>query len=93
MFYKNDIVYYNVYSYYCGSFIEKHVYTKFRLDWCCVSELHAYICPHRNVCPEAVYCCFTRTTMFTKILTDVTIMFVMDLYQCAKFHFLTLYGF
>ena len=32
-FYKNYIVYYNVYCYYCGVFIEKHVYTKFRLDW------------------------------------------------------------
>ena len=26
-------VYNNVYCYYCGVFIEKHVYTKFRLDW------------------------------------------------------------
>ena len=33
--FKNYIVYYNVYCYYCGAFIEKHdiVYTKFRLDW------------------------------------------------------------
>ena len=25
--------YYNVYCYDCGVFIEKYVYTKFRLDW------------------------------------------------------------
>ena len=30
MFYKNYIVYYNVYS---GVFTEKYVYTKFCLDW------------------------------------------------------------
>ena len=29
---------------------------------CCVSELHGHLCPYRNVWPEAVYCCFTRTT-------------------------------
>ena len=33
MFNKNYIVYYNVYCFYCGVFIEKYVYTKFRLDW------------------------------------------------------------
>ena len=33
---------------------------------CCVSELHAKLCPHW---PEAVYCCFTRTTLFTKLFT------------------------
>ena len=37
LFYKNYIVYYNVYCYYCGVFI---VYTKFRIDW---SELHGPI--------------------------------------------------
>ena len=31
MFYKNYIFYYNVYSYCCGVFIEKYVFTKFRL--------------------------------------------------------------
>ena len=36
---------------------------------CCVSELHGHICPYRNVWPEAVYCCFTRTTLFTKLFT------------------------
>ena len=33
LFYKNYIVYYNVYCYYCGVFIEKYVCTKLRLDW------------------------------------------------------------
>ena len=33
----------------------------------CVSVLHGRICPYRNVWPEAVYCCFTRTTLFTNI--------------------------
>ena len=32
----------------------------------CVSELHGCYC---NVLPEAVYCCFTRTTLFTKLFT------------------------
>ena len=51
--YKNYIVYYNVYCYYCGVFIEKHTHTK--LIGCCVSELHGHICSYRNVWPEAVY--------------------------------------
>ena len=38
----------------------------FVLIGCCVSELHDHLCPYRNVLPEAVYCCFTRTTkLFT----------------------------
>ena len=32
---------------------------------CCVSELHGPLCPYRNVLPEAVYCCYTRTALFT----------------------------
>ena len=35
LFYKNYIVYYNVY---CGVFIEKYVHTKFRLDWLLLCE-------------------------------------------------------
>ena len=35
----------------------------------CVSELHGDICPYCNVLPEAVYCCFTRTTLFTELFT------------------------
>ena len=38
----------------------------FILIGCCVSELHGHLCPYRNVLPEAVYCCFTRTTLFTE---------------------------
>ena len=38
----------------------------FVLIGCCVSELHGRICPYR---PEAVYCRFTRTTLFTKLFT------------------------
>ena len=41
----------------------------FVLIGCCVSELHGHICPYHNVWPEAVYCCFTRTTLFTELLT------------------------
>ena len=41
----------------------------FILIGCCVSELHGHICPYHNVWPEAVYCCFTRTTLFTALFT------------------------
>ena len=41
----------------------------FVLIGCCVSELHGHIYPFHNVLPEAVYCCFTRTTLFTKLFT------------------------
>ena len=33
LFYENYIVYYNVYCYYCGVFIEEYVCTKFHLNW------------------------------------------------------------
>ena len=33
LFYENYVVYYNVYCYFCGVFIEKNEYTKFHLDW------------------------------------------------------------
>ena len=33
LFYKNYIVYYNVYSDYLGIFIEKYMKTKFHHDW------------------------------------------------------------
>ena len=39
----------------------------FLLIGCCVSELYGHICPYRNVWPQAVYCCFIRTTMFTEL--------------------------
>ena len=34
-----------------------------------VSELYGHLCPYHNVWPEALYCCFTRTTLFTKMFT------------------------
>ena len=30
-----------------------------------MSELQGHLCPYRNVLPEDVYCCFTRTTLQT----------------------------
>ena len=41
----------------------------FILIGCCVSELHGPLCPYHNVLPEAVYCYFTRTALFTKLFT------------------------
>ena len=41
----------------------------FVLIGCCMSELHGHLCPYRNVLPEAVYCCFTRSTLFSKLFT------------------------
>ena len=43
LFYKNYIVYHN----YFGVFIEKHVYTKFHLDWLIV--VSGYLCPYCNI--------------------------------------------
>ena len=37
----------------------------------CMSELHGHLCPYRNILPEAVYCCFTRTTLFSKLFTSL----------------------
>ena len=41
--------------------IEKHVCTEFHLNWVFVSELHAHLCPYRNVWAEVGSCCLTRT--------------------------------
>ena len=38
-----------------------------------MSGLHGHICPYRNVWPEAVYCCFTRTTLFVLSELEVAI--------------------
>ena len=46
----------------------------FVLIGCCVSELHGHLCPYRNVLPEAVYCCFTRTTLFTTMFTVIVVV-------------------
>ena len=40
-FYKNYIVYYNVYCYYCGAFIERHVYTK--MGYCGILTIYVPI--------------------------------------------------
>ena len=69
LFYKNYIVYYNVYCYDCGMFIEKYVYTKVRLDWLLHERVTWPSMPYHNVLPEAFYCCFIRTTLFTKLFT------------------------
>ena len=41
----------------------------FALIYCYVSELHGHLCPYYNVWPEAVYCCCTRTRLFTELFT------------------------
>ena len=41
---------------------------------CCVSELYANLCPHRNIWPEMVSCCFTRTTLFTTMFTVIIVV-------------------
>ena len=34
------------------------------------------VCPHRNIWPDIVYCCFGRTTLFTT-------MFIMIIVVCS----------
>ena len=51
----------------------------FVLMGCCVSELHGHL---YNVWPEAVYCCFTRTTLFT----DLFACFYDQSYRLLSFH-------
>ena len=69
LFYKDYIVYYNVDCYYLVCSLKSMCIPSFILIGCCVSELHGHSCPYCNVWPEAVYCCFTRTTMFTELFT------------------------
>ena len=57
------IVYYNVIIMVC--LLKTMCIPSFILIGCCVGELHDNLCPYRNVWPEAVYHCFTRTTLFT----------------------------
>ena len=66
LFYKNYIVYYNVYRGHLRVFVKKHVYATVHLNW----WLYQLVtCPHSNIWPEAVYCWFTRSTMFTMSFT------------------------
>ena len=51
----------------------------------CVSELHGRYC---NVLPKAVHCCFTRTTLFTKLFTCFMIR-VIGCYHITKFRYST----
>ena len=67
LFYKNYIVYYNVYCIIVVCSLESMYIPSFVLIGCCVSELYGHIYPYRNVWPEAVYCCSTTTTSFTII--------------------------
>ena len=46
----------------------------FILIGCCVSELHGHLCAYRNVRPEAVCCCFARTTLFTTMFTVIIVV-------------------
>ena len=55
MFYKNYIVYYNVYCVIVVCSLKSMCTPSFVLIGCCVSELHGHICPYHNVWPEAVY--------------------------------------
>ena len=45
----------------------------FALTGCCVSQLHSHLCPYYIVWPEAVYHCFTRTTLFTDLEAAVAL--------------------
>ena len=49
--------------------VEKYVCTKFHRNWLLCECYMAMLCPYHNVMPEAVYCCFTRTILFTKLFT------------------------
>ena len=57
--------------YYISVFVEMDdcVYQPRLVAVYCISELHAQLCPYHNAWPEAVYCCFTRTIMFTMLFT------------------------
>ena len=64
LFYKNYIIYYNVFIVVCS--LKSMCVPSFIVIGYCVSELHGCYC---NILPEAVYCCYTRTTLFTKFFT------------------------
>ena len=72
---KNYIVYYNVIVV-CS--LKSMCIPSFVSIGCCVSELHGHMC----VWPEAVYCCFTRTTLFTEFCT----CFYDQSYRLLSYH-------
>ena len=51
------------------------------------------ICPYRNVWPEAVYCCFTRTTSFTILFIYICMIRVRGCYHFTKYCYSIPYGF
>ena len=77
--------YYNVYG---GVFIEMYGYAKFVFIGCCVSELHGHLRPYRNVWPEAVSCCYTRTTLFTRYLHNQRLLSLHQVSLLYTFWFL-----
>ena len=52
------------------------MYTSFVLIVCCVNELLGHLGPYRDVWPEAVYCCITRTTLFTELFTYLEVAII-----------------
>ena len=68
LFYKNYIVYYNVYCYDCGMFIEKYVYTKVHLDWLLHERVTWPSMPYHNVLPEDVYMLFYKNYIVYQIV-------------------------
>ena len=75
------IVCYSVYCDYFGVLID-----------CCVSELHAKLCPHHNVRPEIVYCCLQELHCLPNCLHAFMIT-VMGCHHVTKFHYSAPSGF
>ena len=95
LFIENYIVYYNVYCYYCGVFIEKYVYTKFRLKWLLcewVTWPFTLYMSLSYVWPEAVYWCFTKLHCLPNCL-HVCMIRVRSCYHITKFCCSIPYGF
>ena len=71
-------------------FLKSMCISSFILIGCCVSELHGRLCPYCNVWPEAVYCCFTETTLFTKLFTCLFVRLELEVVITSP-SFVTLY--
>ena len=68
IFIVEEIILYAMFStiFWCVHLKTMCIATKFCLDWSLFqSYMPTYV--YRNVWPEAVYCCSTRTTLFTKV--------------------------
>ena len=46
----------------------------------------AILCPYRNVLPEAVCCCFTRTTLFSKSFTCLYDQRILQMYGILQMY-------